>query len=1016
MTEPIELSRKFLSDTGGWKEMKEARSLHSTGRVEDASFKDGVLEGLVKDKGKRFKVRMVFQSRIDVENHCPCYRARREGIICAHGLALGLEVLEPTEKQRVPAASGNGGALDRKGATVKPSSDWPTLTEQTGEEVCDTTLHLILAPRLAETWSKGRITVGVEVEIEGQRKLLKSVSGETKVFLDASDTALYRVLQQISPEQVPGMLSMSIDELAEVFSTVPGHPRITLGKKEFLRIGHVPYQPVICRERGLQFSVEWSGDVVPLLSSRGVWVLREGNLIQPVAPGLDSRWQSVLVGGLTLGPEDFHEGFSALQTHFDLEEVVLQRLQPEVRLEVEGSLNHLDAQLSFQYGERDIPAATDRIPVWEKEGALEMADLGKENAAITEMEDAGFGRRGSEGKWVLKDKESILQFLAHGLPRFEERFQISMGERFDHARKQVEPIETNLQFRPGGEDWFALDVEFGTGSGNSISRQEIERLLQMGQSSHSLPKGKIAVLEKDVATSFGEALSDCDPEQMQPGTYRIDQAQAGYLEETARDFSFSMGGTLPWQQATEGLEFYELSDSLSTTLRPYQEEGVRWMQALASRGMGGILADDMGLGKTLQTISLMYSIGGTSLVVCPSSLVFNWVAEVEKFAPDLKAVAIDGPKRKKTLAESADADVFVTSYALLRRDEEVWAEMDFDVVILDEAQHIKNPEAQVSRAAHRLRGAHRFALTGTPIENSVRDLWSIAQFALPGYLGSRRDFTERFEKPLSSSDSPRAVRERLSRRLRPVLLRRLKKEVAQDLPDKIEQVVYCDLKPKQREVYENLLRESKTSLLEAEGGRQRMLALTALLRLRQTCCDLRLLGLSDIAEDEASIKSEALDELLSEAIEGGHRVLIFSQFVEMLQILVPDLAGKGIDFCYLDGQTRNRGEVVRKFQEKEVPVFLISLKAGGVGLNLTAADTVIHVDPWWNPAVEAQATDRAHRIGQTNVVTSYKLITRGTVEEKILALQNRKREMTESLLAEAGDTSLSGSELMSLFE
>ena len=225
----------------------------------------------------------------------------------------------------------------------------------------------------------------------------------------------------------------------------------------------------------------------------------------------------------------------------------------------------------------------------------------------------------------------------------------------------------------------------------------------------------------------------------------------------------------------------------------------------------------MGLGKTLQTLSFLYSVGGTALVVCPSSLVFNWVAEVEKFTPDLKAIAIEGPDRAQVLADNEDAHLFVTSYALLRRDEEVWQSREFDVVILDEAQHIKNPEVQVSKIAHRLRGTYRFALTGTPIENSVRDLWSIFHFALPGYLGRRKDFEERFEKPLTSSQPDETVRERLARRLKPVVLRRLKQEVATDLPEKIEQVVYCDLKPKQREVYDKLLRESKASLLDAEG-------------------------------------------------------------------------------------------------------------------------------------------------------------------------------------------------------
>lgn len=1011
MPHPVELSRKFLSDTGGWKEMKEARSLHAGGRVSEARYENGMLEGFVRAGEKTMKVRMEIQSRIDVVNHCPCFRTRRDGIICAHALAVGLEFLEPTEK-----APAKNETTEAKEKAIPLSPDWPAFTDIPDEAAEAARVHLVLAPNLADAWYKGRVSTGIEVEIEGRRQLLSSVKASTRLFLDPSDAALFRVLQQISPETVPGMLSLSTDHLARIFSTIPGHSGITLGKKTPLRLSYRPYRPAIRRGKGLNFKVDWPGDVLPLISSRGVWAMTEEDLIQPVAPGMESRWQAVMVGGLTIDPADFAVAFSALQNHFETEAVEIIRPKAEVKLELEGSLNHLDADLSFIYGSEVIPAASNRPAVVESGGKLRVSDLVTESRSIRDLEDAGFTRRGTEGRWILKDKAAILQFLGHGYTTVEPSWQMRTGERFDHALSQVEPIETRLDFRSSGTDWFAMEVGFGTDSGETIPRREIERLLQMGQTSRKLANGKIAVLNTNVAEHYGEIISDCEPEQLQPGVYRIGRSQAGYLQETAKDFAFQTTGAVPWQTTEGGIEFYDLSGELSSTLRPYQREGLEWMQGLASQSMGGILADDMGLGKTLQTLSFLYSVGGTSLVVCPSSLVFNWVAEAEKFTPDLKAVAIEGPNRAKVLARNEDADIFVTSYALLRRDEEIWQARNFDVVILDEAQHIKNPDAQVSKVAHRLKGTHRFALTGTPIENSVRDLWSIAHYALPGYLGSRKDFAERFEKPLSLNPPDDSVRARLSRRLKPVILRRLKKDVAKDLPDKIEQIVYCDLKPKQKEVYEKLLRESKASLLEAEGGKQRMLALTALLRLRQTCCDLRLLGLQDVKDEDASVKADTLNELLEEAIEGGHRVLIFSQFVEMLQVLVPDLAAKKIDFCYLDGQTKNRGDVVKRFQENEVPVFLISLKAGGVGLNLTAADTVIHIDPWWNPAVEAQATDRAHRIGQTHVVTSYKLITRGTVEEKILALQDRKRAMTESLLSEAGEAKLSASELMSLFD
>ena len=336
--------------------------------------------------------------------------------------------------------------------------------------------------------------------------------------------------------------------------------------------------------------------------------------------------------------------------------------------------------------------------------------------------------------------------------------------------------------------------------------------------------------------------------------------------------------------------------------------------------------------------------------------------------------------------------------------------------MLDEAQWIKNPDAQVSQAAHGLKATHRFALSGTPVENSLLDLWSIMAFALPGYLGPRKAFMERFEKPLRKGNDP-ALSRRIARRLKPVVLRRLKTEVAKDLPDRIEQVRYCDLTAKQGSIYRQLLQESRAQVDAAEDGRKRMVALTALLRLRQACCDLRLLPNLKVEDKDAGVKLDELKSLVEEAVAGGHRVLVFSQFVQLLQGVVPMLLENKWDYCYLDGSTRKRSEVVDRFQEGSAPVFLISLKAGGVGLNLTAADTVIHLDPWWNPAVEAQATDRAHRIGQKNVVTSYKLITRGTVEEKILALQEEKKKILESALDGAGTLvpGLEEDELMGLF-
>jgi SNF2 family DNA or RNA helicase len=333
---------------------------------------------------------------------------------------------------------------------------------------------------------------------------------------------------------------------------------------------------------------------------------------------------------------------------------------------------------------------------------------------------------------------------------------------------------------------------------------------------------------------------------------------------------------------------------------------------------------------------------------------------------------------------------------------EAYRGQEFSAVILDEAQHIKNPDSQNAQAAATLRARHRFVLTGTPVENSVRDIWSLMNFLMPGYLGTRADFRERYEGAIQSQ-SAGPEQHRLTRRIRPFLLRRTKQLVAKEIPEKLEQVAYCELTDVQRAVYSQLAEGTRRQLSDMAGekdrNKSRMVMLTALLRLRQAACDVRLLGLeSPPKEAEASGKLDLLQELLSEAVDGGHRVLVFSQFVAMLGHIRSRLDGLGVEYCYLDGQTRDRAAQVGKFQAGGVPVFLISLKAGGTGLNLTGADTVIHFDPWWNPAVEAQATDRAHRIGQKRVVTSYKLIARETVEEKILNLQAKKRAVIAATL------------------
>jgi SNF2 family DNA or RNA helicase len=626
----------------------------------------------------------------------------------------------------------------------------------------------------------------------------------------------------------------------------------------------------------------------------------------------------------------------------------------------------------------------------------------------------------------------VLNFFARDYPKLEREWTVTLEERLERSTHQnLERIEPQFRINSSGVQWFDLGVVFASSGGETFAPAEIQRLLLSGQSHTRLKSGKIAVIDTGAVEELQDVLRDCAPQQHAEG-YRISNTQAAFLESTLKQHGdWRVQAPAAWreratkQSGETQLDCPPLGD-LDPVLRPYQKQGVAWMRFLRENGFAGILADEMGLGKTLQTLAFLRFVrqqGSASkpmLIVCPTSLVFNWVAEVRKFTPSLSVLALQGPDRHSLFVQIPSHDLIVTSYALIRRDAERYRELEFDTVVLDEAQHIKNRQTQNAQAVKLVRSQHRLVLTGTPLENSVLDLWSIFDFLMPGYLGTAQDFRERYELPISKEKDLKA-QARLSRRLRPFLLRRLKQEVAADLPAKLEQVSYCELTPDQRAVYQQVIEASRKEVLEAVGAKgvakSRMVVLTALLRLRQVCCDLRLLKLEGVDPVSASGKLDLFEELLEEVVDGGHRVLVFSQFVGMLSILKERLTTSGIEFCYLDGSTTNRGEVVERFQKQDgIQVFLISLKAGGVGLNLTGADTVVHFDPWWNPAVEDQATDRAHRIGQTRVVTSYKLIARDTVEEKILTLQNRKREIIKATIGgeEEFAASLSWDEIQEL--
>jgi superfamily II DNA or RNA helicase len=552
----------------------------------------------------------------------------------------------------------------------------------------------------------------------------------------------------------------------------------------------------------------------------------------------------------------------------------------------------------------------------------------------------------------------------------------------------------------------------GTGASVGSARPEsVLRAWAQGESVVALDDGGFANLPSDWLKLYGDRIADLLAARDPRG--RVSRHALPDLALLCEDLDQppppSLEGLRPLLEGFDGIPRAEIDPHLESVLRPYQREGVDWLVFLRRAGLGALLADDMGLGKTLQALC---AIEGRTLVVAPTSVTHGWIREIERFRPSLGVSLYHGPSR--TL--DPDVAVTITSYALLRHDVEALTEPTWDCVILDEAQAIKNPESQIARAAHRLDAHARFALTGTPVENRLEELWSQLHFLNPGLLGGRADFRDRYARPISDGNGD--VARRLRQRIRPFLLRRLKSEVAPELPPLTEIVLDCELTVEERAVYDAIRASTVRDVVERlRAGGNVMAALEALLRLRQAACHSSLVPGQTSATGSSS-KLETLYARLEEAAADGHKALVFSQWTSLLNLLEPGLRERGVEWERLDGSTRDRGGVVERFQADDgPPIMLLSLRAGGTGLNLTAADHVFLLDPWWNPAVEQQAADRAHRIGQDRPVVLHRLIAKNTVEEGILKLHARKRALADAALEDAdGSSNLTRAELVELLE
>ncbi len=590
-------------------------------------------------------------------------------------------------------------------------------------------------------------------------------------------------------------------------------------------------------------------------------------------------------------------------------------------------------------------------------------------------------------------------FLREALPELEQRWEI-WGQHGLVRHRVVGTLAPQIGFS-SGVDWFDLDVTFEVG-GRRVPLVPVLRSWLAGERLHRLDDGSLAELPERWLDRHGRALDELAEvrrAQKRLGSWHAWMA-AELLEEVGERARPWLRWTAPLR-GFEGIPQRPPPPGLDATLRSYQQRGFEWLAFLRDAGLHGVLADDMGLGKTLQALAVLLDSPrtGPSLVVAPTSVVPSWADETARFAPDLSVAVHHGPRRGETFD---GVDLVITSYGLLRRDRVALAKTPWQWVILDEAQAIKNPASGVARAARALPARHRLAMTGTPLENHLVELWSLLSFCMPGYLGSRRAFHARYAAP-AAKDGTAAALGALRTRLRPFVLRRTKAEVTPELPPRTEVNVPVTLSERERRLYDRVwttYRASARGEVSEDGLKSKALhVLDALTRLRQACCHPALLPFPEARGLVRSSKVEALLERLIPAVQAGHKALVFSQWPSLLHRVGERLDHLGVRRLLLEGATRDRGTLVRTFQEPEgPPVFLISVKAGGTGLTLTAADLVFHLDPWWNPAAEAQATDRAHRIGQTRPVTVYRLVATDTIEERVLALQRQKRALFEQTL------------------
>ncbi len=1039
------VTQKMLVDWAGPHTFRDGMALFDRKAVLSAEYEPPIIRGTLSWGNRSISCSAEILSDGSCENRCPCRDSVERGIVCPHVIALGLTMIRRYTDPEIERKHEEELRRAERLAAVR-EEDYIQRARAGTPGAIPAVLRLCLHETWKEEATQGPIALSAALEWDGRRVLLDEVPRGVRFALDERDDNLLFVLEDIVGGPTPSEFALALRDFINVLDVHTGKPLEQAGGPP-LAVNAATMSSILRvdmdRENGelllavhteLPFMKAGEFPVYVVEGHEG-WVWGADNLwpLETVLPGpLQEIYRGPIAVQRSAIPGFFERELAMLrqmirvETDLSADLFAIEPESPRFLLEVRGSPASLSATLKAVYGETEVIAGQSRA-----EGLFAHPDPDDlyrftvrndpaEQSALDLL--AGIGLKGVEGDGlepVIGCRE-VLNFLGRDVPALRRRgWKVVLSGRVEGFMEDSEFATPVVRVGEGGDGgWFEVDFSYEDADGQSLSAAEIQRAIRKGDA-YIEHDGRNILIDAGAVQTLNDVFADCAAaDGTRPGSFRLPSVYASYVKSSLDALDgVDVEAQPQWlrsagrQNRELALEPVELPVSLAAILRPYQKDGVNWLRFLETNALGGILADEMGLGKTLQTLAWLQAMrahpearSAPALIVCPTSLVENWAEESGRFVPQMKVIMLTGGDRHERWGETEEADVLITSYALLRRDIDRLSALTFSVVVLDEAQHIKNRSTQNAIAAKRLKAHHRLVLTGTPIENSVADLWSIMDFLMPGYMGEHEAFRFNYEQPIAqggpTAEIPQA---KLRRKLQPFLLRRLKRDVAKDLPPKIERVATCTLTADQRNVYRELLEQSRRRILDMvdqQGfNRSRMEILKTLLRLRQVCCHLELLKLPGLESRYPSAKLDLLQELLSEAMDAGHRVLIFSQFVSMLTILRRELEAAGHAYCYLDGSTKERLKVVHEFnRNRSIPVFLISLKAGGTGLNLTGADMVIHYDPWWNPAVENQATDRAYRIGQHRTVYAIKLIARDTVEERVLAMQRRKQSIIDATL------------------